>query len=61
MTNRNAAQEKMENIFHNTCGSWEDCNELDIQLFFQQCLKNHIDPNYCMSWVEQHKAQMPNW
>ena len=24
-------------------------------------LEKSIDPQYCMSWVEQHSNQIPNW
>jgi hypothetical protein len=54
-------QTKIENVFTNTCGTWENCNEETIQSFLAQCLENNIDPQYCMSWVEQHKNQIPNW
>jgi hypothetical protein len=54
-------QSKMENVFSNTCGSWENCNKETIQSFLAQCLDHNIDPQYCMSWVEQHKNQIPNW
>jgi hypothetical protein len=64
MTNSNVApfvQEKMEEILRNTCGTWENCNETTVQSFLSQCLKNNIDPQFCMSWVEQHKDKIPNW
>ena len=54
-------QTKMENFFNNTCGSWQDCTESNIQTFLEQCEENNIDPQFCMSWVEQHKAQIPDW
>ncbi|MBT2696481.1 hypothetical protein J7E79_03400 [Bacillus sp. ISL-40] len=54
-------QTKMENVWSNTCGSWENCNEETIQSFLAQCLDYNIDPQYCMSWVEQHKEEIPNW
>jgi hypothetical protein len=54
-------QTKMENAFKNTCGSWENCTKETIQSFLAQCLDQSIDPQYCMSWVEQHKDQIPNW
>ena len=52
---------KMENVFSNTCGSWENCNEATIQSFLSQCLDYNIDPQFCMSWVEQHQSEIPNW
>jgi hypothetical protein len=54
-------QTKMENVWSNTCGSWENCNEMTIQSFLAQCLDYNIDPQYCMSWVEQHQNEIPNW
>jgi hypothetical protein len=54
-------QTKMENVWSNTCGSWENCNETTIQSFLAQCLDYNIDPQYCMSWVEQHQNEIPNW
>jgi len=54
-------QTKMENLFINTCGSWQNCRESNIQTFLEQCQENNIDPQYCMSWVEQHKSQIPDW
>ncbi|MGE8205651.1 hypothetical protein ACQKP0_13930 [Heyndrickxia sp. NPDC080065] len=54
-------QTKMESIWVNTCGSWQNCTEKTIQSFLVQCQENNIDPQYCMSWVEQHKAQIPEW
>jgi hypothetical protein len=56
-----SVQTKMENAFKNTCGSWENCNDATIQSFLAQCLENNIDPQFCMSWVEQHKNEIPNW
>jgi hypothetical protein len=52
---------EMENLFKNTCGTWESCTESTIQTFLAQCQENNIDPQYCMSWVEQHKSQIPDW
>jgi hypothetical protein len=59
--NELSLQTKMENIWSNTCGSWENCNETTIQSFLSQCEEYSIDSQYCMSWVEQHKDQIPNW
>lgn len=61
LENEDAIQKKMENVWGNTCGSWQNCNETTIQSFLSQCLDNNIDPQFCMSWVEQHKDQIPNW
>jgi hypothetical protein len=54
-------QTKMENLFVNTCGTWQHCTESNIQTFLGQCQENNIDPQYCMSWVEQHKSQISDW
>ena len=54
-------QTEMENLFKNTCETWQNCTESNIQTFLVQCQENNIDPQYCMSWVEQHKSQIPNW
>ncbi len=59
--NKLSIQTKMENVWLNTCGSWENCNEETIQSFLAQCLDYNIDPQFCMSWVEQHQDQIPNW
>ncbi|MBU8906827.1 hypothetical protein [Desertibacillus haloalkaliphilus] len=58
MTNVN---KKMEELFQETCGTWENCTETNIQSFLEQCRQQNIDPQYCMSWVEQHKSQIPDW
>lgn len=52
---------KMENIWSNTCGSWDNCNEGNVLTFLSQCNDYNIDPQFCMSWVEQHKEEIPNW
>ncbi|MEH7440630.1 hypothetical protein V7182_24575 [Neobacillus drentensis] len=54
-------QAKMENVWSNTCGSWENCNVETIQSFLSQCLEYNIDPQFCMNWVEQHQNEIPNW
>ncbi|NRD79645.1 hypothetical protein HPT25_19985 [Bacillus sp. BRMEA1] len=54
-------QTKIENIWCNTCGSWANCNEANIQAFLSQCLEYGIDPQFGMGWVEQHKNEIPNW
>jgi hypothetical protein len=61
MPNEKNIQAEMENIFNNTCGSFENCTESSIQSFLQQCEENGIDSQFCMSWVEQHKSDIPNW
>ncbi|HZG74148.1 MAG TPA: hypothetical protein VEY51_21650 [Chondromyces sp.] len=57
----NDIKQEMERIWVETCGSWENCNEENIQSFLSQCREMSIDPQYCMSWVEQHSNQIPNW
>ncbi|MCM3584765.1 hypothetical protein M3182_03270 [Mesobacillus maritimus] len=57
----NDPKQEMERIWNQTCGSWENCNEENIQSFLSQCEEKSIDPQYCMSWVEQHSNQIPNW
>jgi len=57
----NDIKQEMERIWTKTCGSWENCNEENIQSFLSQCLEKSIDPQYCMSWVEQHSNQISNW
>ncbi|OIK15963.1 hypothetical protein BIV60_06910 [Bacillus sp. MUM 116] len=59
--NELSLQTKMENVWLNTCGAWENCNETTIQSFLSQCMEYNIDPQFCMSWVEQHKNEIPNW
>lgn len=55
-TNDLSIQKKMEDTFHNTCGTWENCTESSIQTFLESCLEQGIDPQYCMSWVEQQTS-----
>ncbi|QED50080.1 hypothetical protein FSZ17_10335 [Cytobacillus dafuensis] len=59
--NELSLQQKMEKIFHNTCVTWQNCTESNIQSFLEQCQEHSIDSQYCMSWVEQHKSQIPDW
>jgi hypothetical protein len=59
--NEVSLQTKVENVWSNTCGSWGNCNEKTIQSFLTQCDEYNLDPQYCMSWVEQHKNQISNW
>ncbi|MBS4171980.1 hypothetical protein KHA87_01715 [Bacillus sp. FJAT-49736] len=51
----------MEKIWVDICGAWTNCSETTIQQFLAKCQEESIDPQYCMSWVEQHQAQIPNW
>lgn len=57
----NEIQTKMENIWQRICGSWENCTDTTIQSFLAECLESNIDPQYCMSWVEKHKNEIPGW
>lgn len=57
----NSIHTEMENLFKSSCGTWENCTESSIQTFLTQCQDKNIDPQYCMSWVEQHKSQIPDW
>jgi hypothetical protein len=56
-----AIQVKIENVWANTCGSWQNCNEITIQSFLSQCNDYNLDPQFCMSWIEKHKNEIPNW
>lgn len=51
----------MKNVWRNTCGSWQNCTETTIKSFLAQCQENNIDPQYCMSWIEGHRSQIPDW
>jgi len=59
--NELSIQTKMENIWSNTCGSWQNCNETTLQAFLEECLDYNLDPQFCMNWIEQHHDQIPNW
>lgn len=61
MANDFSLQNKMEIIWKETCGSWENCTESTIQSFLAKCHENNIDPQFCMSWVEQYSTQIPDW
>ncbi|WP_216827576.1 hypothetical protein [Alkalihalobacterium elongatum] len=54
-------QARVEDNFMNICDSWGNCNEENIQFFLAECYGQSIDPQFCMSWLEQHKEQLPNW
>ncbi|MFB6468804.1 hypothetical protein ACE38V_18775 [Cytobacillus sp. Hz8] len=54
-------ESKIERIWDNTCQSFQNCTSSNIQSFLQECLENQIDPQFCMSWVEQHKSEIPDW
>ncbi|WP_106768560.1 hypothetical protein [Paenibacillus faecalis] len=59
--NDQSLQNKMESIFHQTCETWQNCTQSNILSFLRQCQEQNIDSQYCMSWVEQHKSQIPDW
>ena len=40
----NDIKQEMERIWTKTCGSWENCNEENIESFLSQCLENSIPP-----------------
>ncbi|OCA90078.1 hypothetical protein F7984_04280 [Pradoshia sp. D12] len=63
MTNssKDSIQIKMEQILSHTCGSFENCTETNIQTFLTQCYEENIDPQYCLSWIAEHNAKIPNW
>jgi hypothetical protein len=54
-------QNKVEEVWQKTCGSWENCNESTIQALLSGCFEQSIDPQFCMSWVEKHKEKIPDW
>ena len=58
---RESIQMKMEQILSHTCGSFETCTESNIQTFLTECYEENIDPQYCLSWVSEHNAKIPNW
>jgi hypothetical protein len=55
-----SVQETMEDIWHETCGTWKNCNESNVESFLSKCLEHNIDPQYCMNWITQHSDQIPN-
>ncbi|WP_153126621.1 hypothetical protein [Peribacillus tepidiphilus] len=59
--NDTSIQEKMEDIWRITCGSWQNCKEATIQSFLSQCYEYNIDPQFCFNWIEQHKNEISNW
>ncbi|MDQ0254663.1 hypothetical protein J2S74_002042 [Evansella vedderi] len=56
-----STQNKMEEIWRITCGSWENCSQSNIQNFLSQCEEVSIDPQYCLNWIIEHSDQIPNW
>ena len=54
-------QTKMEQNLFETCGSFENCTETNIQSFLSKCYEENLDPQYCFSWVSEHNAKIPAW
>lgn len=54
-------QGTMEDVWRRTCGTWENCNETTVQAFLSACEQHSIDPQFCMSWIQQHSDKIPNW
>ncbi|MBM7692915.1 hypothetical protein JOC77_002346 [Peribacillus deserti] len=52
---------RMEDIWKTTCGTWENCNDVTVASFLSQCEQDSIDPQFCMSWIEQNSDKIPNW
>lgn len=59
--NERSVYKKIEEIWRSTCGSWENCTESTIQSFLSECEQHSIDPQVCMSWIQQHDERIPNW
>lgn len=53
--------DKMEDIFRSTCGTWQNCNESNIQTFLSKCEQENIDPQFCMNWIKDNHDKIPNW
>lgn len=54
-------QKKMEEIWRDTCGTWENCNQSTIQSFLSGCEQHSIDPQVCMDWIQKHNDKIPDW
>jgi hypothetical protein len=54
-------QSIIEQKWEQTCGSWDRCNAKSIESFLSICLEQNLDPQFCMSWVEQHKDKIKDW
>ncbi|WP_233522503.1 hypothetical protein [Peribacillus glennii] len=54
-------QKTVEDIWRTTCGNWKNCNHSTLQALLSECGKHSIDPQYCMSWVEEHSGNIPDW
>jgi hypothetical protein len=55
------AGQKLEDIWKETCGTWQNCNESTVQSFMAQCEQQSIDPQVCLNWIQKHKEEIPNW
>ncbi|WP_026693637.1 hypothetical protein [Peribacillus kribbensis] len=53
--------QSMEEIWKTTCGTWQNCNSQTVLQFLGACHEKQIDPQFCMSWIEQNSNQIPNW
>ncbi|WP_078552678.1 hypothetical protein [Bacillus alkalicellulosilyticus] len=53
--------ERIHEIFKETCGTFQKCNESSIVSFLSECWKHSIDPQYAIDWLEQYKVQMAHW
>lgn len=56
-----SVMDKMEDIFLSTCGTWQNCNESNIQTFLSKCEQENIDPQFCMNWIQDNHDKIPNW
>jgi hypothetical protein len=54
-------QAYVEEIWQQTCGTWDNVNESTVQDFLSQCDEKNIDSQFAMSWVEQNKENIPDW
>lgn len=54
-------QQRMEEIFEATCGTWKNCNEYNLRFFLYQCYEHNIDPLECFHWLDEHKESMTQW
>ncbi|WP_409305827.1 hypothetical protein [Peribacillus sp. SCS-155] len=52
---------KVEAIWAATCGSWQSSNIGNLESFLKECTSNGIDPQFCMSWLEQHGDSIQSW
>ncbi|RFU66514.1 hypothetical protein [Bacillus sp. V59.32b] len=52
---------KMEDILRATCGTWQNCNQTNVQSFLSRCEQENIDPQFCMNWLQDNRDKIPNW